>query len=91
MQQPSPAAEVAALRRSTKPMLKSLSFLGMLPALSSRAGLHYADLGRRLEIDRFLALWIAVAMGLGILIGYFTQVSAVLEKVHFVDVPVPLG
>lgn len=48
---------------------------------------------KRLAIlDRFLALWIILSMGVGIILGYFVpNISVVLESVKFVDVSLPLG
>lgn len=48
---------------------------------------------KRLQIlDRFLALWIVLSMGIGIILGNFVpNISVVLESVKFVDVPLPLG
>lgn len=48
---------------------------------------------KRLAIlDRFLALWILLSMGIGIILGYFVpNTSVVLEKVQFVNVSLPLG
>lgn len=43
-------------------------------------------------LDQLLALWIVLAMGLGIILGYFVpNTSVVLEKVQFVNVSLPLG
>ncbi|KAK4702139.1 arsenite transporter, partial [Phenoliferia sp. Uapishka_3] len=43
-------------------------------------------------LDKLLALWIILAMGIGIILGYFVpNTSVVLEKVKFVDVSLPLG
>lgn len=43
-------------------------------------------------LDRFLALWILLAMALGILLGYFVpNTQAVLNTAEFVGVSVPIG
>ncbi|KAL8290541.1 hypothetical protein RQP46_002799 [Phenoliferia psychrophenolica] len=43
-------------------------------------------------LDKLLALWIVLAMGIGIILGYFVPNTAVvLEKVKFVDVSLPLA
>lgn len=43
-------------------------------------------------LDRFLALWIFLAMVLGILLGNFVpNTSEALEKGKFVDVSIPIG
>ncbi|KAI5474324.1 bile acid:sodium symporter [Pseudohyphozyma bogoriensis] len=42
-------------------------------------------------LDQLLALWIVLAMAIGIILGYFVpNTSVVLEKVKFVDVSLPL-
>ncbi|CEQ38657.1 SPOSA6832_00105 [Sporobolomyces salmonicolor] len=42
-------------------------------------------------LDRFLALWILLAMVLGLIVGNFSSADEVLEKVKFVDVSLPLA
>ncbi|GAA5891947.1 hypothetical protein JCM5296_004640 [Sporobolomyces johnsonii] len=42
-------------------------------------------------LDRFLALWIFLAMALGLIVGNFSSADEVLEKVKFVDVSLPLA
>ncbi|KAM0751171.1 arsenical-resistance protein ACR3 [Meredithblackwellia eburnea MCA 4105] len=43
-------------------------------------------------LDQLLALWILLAMGLGIILGYFVpDTSDVLQKVEFVGVSLPLA
>lgn len=43
-------------------------------------------------LDKLLAVWIILAMAVGIILGEFVpQTSVVLEKVKFVDVSLPLG
>lgn len=43
-------------------------------------------------LDNLLALWIVLAMALGIILGYFVpNTSVVLQKVEFVNVSLPLG
>ncbi|KAM0746971.1 arsenical-resistance protein ACR3 [Meredithblackwellia eburnea MCA 4105] len=43
-------------------------------------------------LDKLLALWIILGMGLGIILGYFVpNTSEVLESVKFVDVSLPLA
>jgi ACR3 family arsenite transporter len=43
-------------------------------------------------LDRFLALWILLAMALGILLGYFVPgTQDVLNTAEFVGVSVPIG
>jgi hypothetical protein len=43
-------------------------------------------------LDNLLALWIVLAMALGIVLGYFVpNTSVVLQKVEFVNVSLPLG
>ena len=48
---------------------------------------------KRLKLlDQLLALWIFLAMAVGIILGYFVPNTAVvLESVKFVDVSLPLG
>ncbi|KAK4051010.1 arsenicals resistance [Microbotryomycetes sp. JL201] len=48
-------------------------------------------LGRLKLLDQLLALWILLAMAVGIIIGRFSDASEVLEKVKFVDVSLPLA
>lgn len=43
-------------------------------------------------LDRFLALWILLAMAIGILLGNFVpNTGPALQKGRFVGVPVPIG
>ncbi|BGP18036.1 hypothetical protein JCM10213_008429 [Rhodosporidiobolus nylandii] len=42
-------------------------------------------------LDQLLALWIFLAMAVGIIIGQFSSASEVLERVKFVDVSLPLA
>ena len=43
-------------------------------------------------LDKLLALWILLAMGIGIILGYFVpSTEEVLDKIKFVDVSLPLG
>lgn len=43
-------------------------------------------------LDRFLALWILLAMALGIILGYFVpDTQDVLNTADFVGVSVPIG
>lgn len=42
-------------------------------------------------LDQLLALWIFLAMAIGIILGQFSNAAAVLEKVKFVEVSLPLG
>lgn len=43
-------------------------------------------------LDQLLALWILIAMAVGIVLGEFVpQTQVVLEKVQFVNVSLPLG
>ena len=43
-------------------------------------------------LDRFLALWILLAMALGIILGYFVpSTQDVLNTAEFVGVSVPIG
>ncbi len=43
-------------------------------------------------LDRFLALWIFLAMVVGIVLGNFVpDISGALEKGHFVGVSLPIG
>ncbi|KAM0790073.1 hypothetical protein ACM66B_005401 [Microbotryomycetes sp. NB124-2] len=47
---------------------------------------------KRLKLlDQLLALWILLAMAIGIIIGRFSDASEVLERVKFVDVSLPLA
>ncbi|GAA5903423.1 arsenic resistance protein [Sporobolomyces salmoneus] len=47
---------------------------------------------KRLAIlDQLLAVWIILAMGLGLIIGNFSSAAEVLEQVQFVDVSLPLA
>lgn len=56
-------------------------------AQNSRLGMKRLAL-----LDQLLALWILLAMAIGIVLGYFVpNTSVVLEKVKFVDVSLPLG
>ena len=43
-------------------------------------------------LDKLLALWIVLAMGVGIILGYFVpSTQQVIERVQLVDVSLPLG
>ena len=43
-------------------------------------------------LDRFLAIWIILAMAIGMLLGNFVEQTApALQKGHFVGVSVPIG
>ncbi|GAA6030406.1 hypothetical protein JCM8097_009092 [Rhodosporidiobolus ruineniae] len=42
-------------------------------------------------LDKLLALWIFLAMAIGIILGQFSNAGAVLERVQFVDVSLPLA
>ncbi|GAA5860254.1 hypothetical protein JCM1840_002836 [Sporobolomyces johnsonii] len=42
-------------------------------------------------LDQFLALWIILAMAVGIIIGNFSSAEEVLERVQFVNVSLPLA
>ncbi|GAA5919133.1 hypothetical protein JCM1841_005645 [Sporobolomyces salmonicolor] len=47
---------------------------------------------KRLQfLDQFLALWIILAMAVGIIIGNFSSAEEVLERVQFVNVSLPLA
>lgn len=47
---------------------------------------------KRLKLlDQLLALWIFLAMAVGIIIGQFSDAGEVLEEVKFVQVSLPLG
>ncbi|ORY77268.1 sodium bile acid symporter family-domain-containing protein [Leucosporidium creatinivorum] len=47
---------------------------------------------KRLKLlDQLLALWIFLAMAIGIILGNFTDADIVLEKVKFVEVSLPLA
>ncbi|KAK4050341.1 arsenicals resistance [Microbotryomycetes sp. JL221] len=51
-----------------------------------------APLFKRLKLlDQLLALWILLAMAVGIIVGQFSDASVVLDRVKFVDVPLPLA
>ncbi|GAA5826463.1 hypothetical protein JCM5353_001830 [Sporobolomyces roseus] len=49
------------------------------------------QLKRLAILDQLLALWIILAMGIGLIIGNFSNAAPVLESVKFVDVSVPLA
>lgn len=49
------------------------------------------QLKRLAIVDQLLAVWIILAMGLGLIIGNFSSAAEVLEQVKFVDVSLPLG
>lgn len=63
--------------------------------LCRHARLHDADkpaVKRLAWLDKLLAVWIFLAMAVGIILGEFVpSTSVVLEKVKFVDVSLPLG
>jgi hypothetical protein len=42
-------------------------------------------------LDRYLALWIILAMVLGVLLGNFTNTGTALKKGEFVKVSIPIG
>lgn len=43
-------------------------------------------------LDRFLAIWIFLAMAIGIILGYFVpETSPALQRGKFVDVSIPIG
>ena len=43
-------------------------------------------------LDRFLAVWIFLAMAIGIILGYFVpETSPALQRGKFVDVSIPIG
>lgn len=41
--------------------------------------------------DKFLAVWILLAMAVGLLLGYFTETGEKLQQGQFVGVSVPIG
>jgi len=59
-----------------------------LPAVESKKSV-YAGLG---WLDRLLALWILLAIVIGILLGNFVNgIETALQRGKFVDVSVPIG
>ncbi|GAA5980084.1 hypothetical protein JCM5350_001757 [Sporobolomyces pararoseus] len=49
------------------------------------------QLKRLAIVDQLLALWIILAMAIGLIIGNFSSAAEVLEQVKFVDVSLPLA
>lgn len=56
-----------------------------------RKQLATPQLKRLAIVDQLLAVWIILAMAIGLIIGNFSSAAEVLEQVKFVDVSLPLG
>ena len=85
---PEKALEADAAAVPTAPPGRTLPPTRAVPPLT-RAG---PGLGHLKLLDQLLALWIFLAMAVGIILGYFVpNTSVVLEKVQFVSVSLPLG